>query len=414
MTNEQATGRLQSFLNIFEGYHSSEIDRNQETIIHQLVTNSLANANGRCVSQENLGQVKRSVELIIHTVWDSNRVAWLSIGSTDPEQILKQHGTEVLEIAGTTSDLETRKLLERATKDELVLALSVLDSNGSIGTLINIDESSDPFWQTALIVGVLTLALAAAVWFFWRRSSHSKDFRIIAEYQTFQWARLLCEYGPSHRTFRIPAAWRSVELCEEDKREAIPALAGLEGYFELVPTAGSQFDESEMCLSGSDEVRFVYSCLRPGLRFGDEVLEKALVDAGSSDYVAMKLLSDNQITPVFLEVSETCGRIHPAFRISPGALQNLYLRNVSDSEMQAWLALLVEACPASDLSQVNVSSGDVYNEKLMLNDGEEVADRANAYVAIVFHKGLLRDGKVLLRAKVLAKEPEDRNPYGDI
>lgn len=413
MSNCQIPSRLESFQAAFEEYHSIVGSESHEMIIHQLVTCYLAETGIYNLEHADTLSPKREVELLVRSVWDSNRIAWLRFGSPSPREALESHGEEVLEIAGETSDLASRLLFKRATKEDLVLALATLESNDSLKTLIHLEEFSDTLWQTGVFAGALLLALVAAVWFFWQKANVSEDFKILAAHRDSKWAKALCEVGSSHRTFRIPDAWYSMKMLEEDRKQAISELASVEGFSELVPHTGSEFDEPTMYSSEIDRSEYVYKCIRPGLRFRDRILERALVDTCTSDYVAIRLVSANPVTSVFLGGSGDAGQLPPTYSISPGPLQNLYLREVDDDDLQSWLAELVEKCPSGELSQVDVKPGTKYNERMMLNIGEEVADLAQARVQKVLHKGLLRSGEVLLRARIIASEPKG-NRYGDI
>jgi len=413
MSDTVVQSRLQSLWDILQGYHSSGNGSLREVFIDQLITNSLAGLPREDVDRTDLSGIKDLVNRVHTAVWDSNSLAWLHLSVAEPSDVLHSHSIKVLEIVGDATAPVTRQLLERVTKEELLLALQILEDSTSIKDIVSQDPSGNMDWQTTFLVAVSVVAVAASIWLFWRRGRHSKDFRALAPYSGSSWARKLCESGPSHRTFQITEAWHITPLSDEEKSEAIPALAGLQDYSEIVPSAGSEFDELSMSSGRDSTSGFVYSCIRPGLRYGEDILEKALIDAGSSDYVAMKSVSSDPITSVFLEVSEAGDRPDPSFRIGRSELQALYLRDIKDSDVQDWLAELVRLSPAHDLSQVEVEHGTPFIERLMVPTGEMIADRSNAVVAKVLHRGLLRDQTVLLRARVLAAEPEtDR--YGDL
>jgi hypothetical protein len=259
---------------------------------------------------------------------------------------------------------------------------------------------------------LVLLALAAFLLFRLARKSSSKEFSGFAEqWNGTDWGRKLLGTGPRRR-WTLEAAWQAAHLDERETVAAIAALGKSSTFKEYRPLLGELLEQSMMATPDNPRREFVLSTTRPGLLCNTDgapkVLEKAVVQSASSDYLALGHLADNATTKLYW------GQLRPSdFRLEnlrPDLLDEVACTIPSDSELDAWLKELIVHAPAKDLAAVVDNVHVPFSEQAMLRVNE-LRTYKHSVVKRVLHRGLRRTGRareeLLLRARV---EIETTNP----
>jgi len=397
--DNQLEKKTEIIFNNFYHYYNKSIDsKNNKDIIHAKVYELISRAS-TVIGEKSCAKIHSMIDDIYERIINSNKLKFLCCMNNELDALLVDSREEILRASG----LDRKKVQMCQTSNVLLHSLNAFISADSLREFVqSIDDSMEQ--HTDVIVALaLLMTISFAVWLLARRAKESVEFRFLAEFNERNWARKLIETDVPFRKFRIEDAWHKASLTDFEISEAVSALDGKFGFFTLSANQGDKYDSAFMQDIEAKRKYFVFAQLHPGLKLNQRVLEKALVDTGTEEYVALKKLRDHRLTSILLEQVD-CS---PDDLASTYTLEKLDLIELmgraSVQELDDWLKQIVSAVPSGELELIDVKVGSNYREREMLNaNSDNTPVLARARVKSIQHVGLKRNGYVLFEALVTA------------
>lgn len=252
----------------------------------------------------------------------------------------------------------------------------------------------------AVIVAIAVLLIAQRI----RRRPPSREFAALAALGVeSEWSRKLLSAMASER-WSLSGAWPAARLNDDEKRDAIGVLTQLKPLACAARAfpAGGAFDANTMQPRIEGRHGFVLATVRPALMQDHLVIEKALVDAGTADFVALSRIAHDPRSNEYLTRNSL--RVEPSTVMTPEFLGNL-ADSLDPVDFDEWLERLIAAAPTQTL-RAAAELGEHYSERTM-QATRRPPRPAHAVVVARKHRGLCRGEQVLVKAFVDAKERDE-------
>lgn len=367
------------------------------------------------------GATKRKRALEIFDSLKSNNLfrAIIFASELDEHQILKQFGPLLWEEARSSHE---KKPAEEVIERSLEAAWSVVTHSPKnapkpdLASRIREDQkdrmelTSDDYsliGAICLVVGICSAFWALGEWI--KPSPELKSLLPIAKKNG--WARKLIRKGPllaERIMWKVEKAWPMARdgMTEEEKSKAVRWLAKNFENGEIVePALGDPFNKEEAnCRDNSGE--WIFELLRPGLKLNGQVLEHASVQSASADFLSLHCTSENRLTKEYLcSISREKDRESYDLRLEDYKIREVALM-ADYSERNEWICSLANHSPREELVPLSPEVGAPFDERCMVNFGEDVVNVSEAQVAKVLCSGLKRaNGDLLLKANIEARDP---------
>lgn len=337
----------------------------------------------------------------------------------DEHQILKQFGPLLWEEARASheekpADEDIERILEAAwsvvtysleSTPKPDLASRIRDIQKERMELTPDDYSL--IGSICLVVGICSLLFAFVEWI-----SPSPELKsLLPQAKKNSWARKLIRKGPflaERIMWKVEKAWpiASDGMTEEEKSKAVRWLAKKFENGEIVePDIGDSFNKAEaVCREESGE--WVFELHRAGLKWNGQVLEPASIQSASADFLSLHYTSENRLTKEYqCSISREKDRESYDLRLEIGTIREVALI-AEYQERNEWICSLANHSPREELVTLSPEIGAPFDERCMINFGEDVVNVSEAQVAKVLCSGLKRaNGDLLLKANIEARDP---------
>ncbi len=376
---------------------------NNKSIIHAKVF-ELISKTSTVTGADACAKLYDITEEIFDRILNSNKLKYRCCIFNKLEELLVDSQEDILNVSG----IDWKIIPMCQTSNVLIISLNAFLSTDSIQEFFHRLDDKNILSNDVIMALIFLVAISFSVWLLARRSKESEEFRFLAEFDGRKWAMKLAETDVPFRKFTIIEAWQKADLSCSEVLEAVSALDGKFGFSKISINQGEKFNSSIMEGCEGKGNRFVYDQRCPGLKLNNKVIEKAQVDLGTEDYVALKILKDHRITSVFLQqLDGNSDELPSSFVIERRDLIELMPR-ASDQDLDDWFKHIANAVNSGDLKLVEVRVGDKYREKEMINaNRENTPVLARARVKSVHHVGLKRNGDVLFKARVTAVDSDE-------
>jgi len=261
----------------------------------------------------------------------------------------------------------------------------------------------DPDMNGIALKALITVVIISAGSLIVQLTRPSDEFRKIRELaKKYEWARLLCRHGPllAERTcWSVEKAWdRSLLGNNKAMSEACQQIAEVTDCECISPKIGTAFCEDTMQADEGKADAWVLSLESCGLRNGNTIIQRAIVETSSSDGLILHYTAENRLSQRCLELlNESTSQ--NTVKLHQDVLDAVRDAARSDDEYEEWLNLITQKSPERDLKLLEPSIGAKLNENSMFAQNDSWSP-SKATVSEIICPGLLRNEEVLVRAKV--------------